>query len=325
MCWMVAKQAGKQVDFKAMDKAQKHNEDGYGVAWYEDGFVKTYKTFNYNQFKGVVAALKGHTLVAHLRYATRGEKSYHNIHPFDVPSGVMFHNGTMFGLGDKDTSDSQELANTISECDYKKIEDIAPLIKPYIDDRINRLVFFEDNGRVTIMNESLGIMDDGIWYSNDYHLKNEGWCRAGVCNTYTKPKQVVVKKDLPKHKVFVYGTLKRGYGNHRLLQGSTYLGKAKTQKRWTMIGKDMGFPYVIEQHDAIGGHIEGEVYLVSDRVLNTLDILEGVPNHYISQDIDVLYMDDFSTDRGVKMYTKTMFEAGYQNKYELITKWEARA
>jgi len=326
MCWMLVKQAGKQVNFKAMDKAQKHNSDGYGVAWYEDGLVKTYKTFNYNQFKGVVSSLEQHTLVAHLRFATRGAKDYNNIHPFDVPSGVMFHNGTMFGLGGSKKSDSQELADTISLCDYKFIEDIAPLIKPYIDDRINRLVFFEDNGSITIMNEYLGITskEDGAWYSNDYHLKDEGWCRAGKCppkkTTYQMPKKVSTHKTLEKkHKVFVYGTLKRGYGNSKLLEGATFLGKARTQERWAMIGKGAAFPYLLEENEK-GFHILGEVYVVSDEELNRLDNLEGYPYHYTKQSITVNYSDDLSSEE-VIVYTKTHIAPNYMAEHTLIGEW----
>ncbi len=324
ICWMLVKQAGKQVNFKNMDKAQEHNDDGYGVSWYEDDRVKTYKSFNYNTFKGVVAALKQHTIVVHLRYATRGLKDYNNIHPFEVPSGVMYHNGTMFGLGDAITSDSQELADTISECDYKYIEDIAPLIKPYIDDKINRLVFFEDNGQITIMNENLGIIDeeDGTWYSNTYHLKDEGWCRPGTKKTKKeeKKKEMLELRDLKRHKVFVYGTLKRGYSNHALLAKATYLGKAKTTLKWTMIGKGMSFPYVIEQHDELGMHVAGEVYVVDDMELAHLNRLEGVPYHYKVNRIKVNYTDTLEEET-VTMYTKTHYTNNYTEKNTLIAEW----
>ena len=317
---MQVKQAGQQVDFKSLDKAQKHNSDGYGVAWYEDSHVKTYKTFNYNTFKGVVAALKQHTIVVHLRYATKGDKTFNNIHPFYVPSGVMFHNGTMYGLGSKEISDSQTLANTISECDYKFIEDIEPLIKPYIDDKINRLVFFEDNGSITIMNKHLGIEDDGVWHSNDYHLKEDGWCRSGC-----KPTQQVDKplKQLgdKKSKVFVYGTLKRGYGNNRLLTNALFLGKAKTTKPWAMIGEGASFPYLLEE-DELGYHVQGEVYAVTPEELATLDTLEGFPYHYRKQQILVNYSDDLS-EEVVTVYTKTQYQADYFMKHKLIENWVA--
>ena len=130
-------------------------------------------------------------------------------------------------------------------CEYDKVADIEPLIRPYIDDKINRLVFFEDTGEITIMNKDLGMMEDGVWYSNDYHKKDTEWCRPGSCkpthykndlwcyakgkdlkelgarlpeSTYyvkksdLKPKEKetmqLVKPRIKTHKVFVYGTLK---------------------------------------------------------------------------------------------------------------------
>ena len=320
----MVKKAGAKIRFDYMDNAQKHNEDGYGVAWYEDGMVKTYKTFNYNTFKGVVAALRQYDIVVHLRNTTKGQTDYNSIHPFEIPSGVMFHNGTIFKFGNTKQSDTAELASLITECDYKYVEDIMPLIQIHVKDKINRLVFFEDNGRITIVNQELGIIEDDTWYSNDYHLKDDGWCR----NSYYSPTVVTKKKDEPKlyanrtHKVFVYGTLKRGYGNHRLLENAIYLGKAKTKDRWNMIGKTLPFPYLIERDDVNGKRVEGEVYLVSSTELQQLDRLEGVPTHYRKEDIDINYVDDLSEDN-VTVYVKTLIDSGYVEKHELIQKWEA--
>jgi gamma-glutamylcyclotransferase (GGCT)/AIG2-like uncharacterized protein YtfP len=85
--------------------------------------------------------------------------------------------------------------------------------------------------------------------------------------------------------VFVYGTLKNGYGNNRLLQGETFIGEAVTiPHEYTMI--DGGFPYVL-----LGGvfHIKGELWAVEheDTILS-LDALEGVRyDHYKRHITDV--------------------------------------
>jgi gamma-glutamylcyclotransferase (GGCT)/AIG2-like uncharacterized protein YtfP len=75
------------------------------------------------------------------------------------------------------------------------------------------------------------------------------------------------------HKVFVYGSLLSGLGNHRLLEGSTLVGNTVTPPEFTML--DLGaFPGVI--HVVEGGTpIMGEVYEVTDETLNRLDRLEG--------------------------------------------------
>lgn len=74
------------------------------------------------------------------------------------------------------------------------------------------------------------------------------------------------------HKVFVYGTLLSGMGNNTILKDSKYLGKATTSSNFRML--DVGwFPGVIE--DPSGIPIHGEVYEVSDTILQRLDRLEG--------------------------------------------------
>ena len=300
---MMVKNSNNKIRFDYMDKAQKHNSDGYGVAWFEDGFVKTYKTFDYNTFKGVVSGLRKFTLVIHLRYATKGDKTYSNIHPFDTPSGVMFHNGTMYGMGDSKRSDSQVLADTLMECDYEDIKNIQPLIKPYINDKINRLVFFEDRGEIVIMNKELGIEEDGDWYSNDYHKKNDGWCRG---QTTVKPATIPIKEveDTKKYDVFVYGTLKKGGHNHdRFLRNAEFIGSCKSITKWSMIGEGKSFPYLLEKNVNRGKHIEGEVYRVTSGYLKRLDALEGVPLHYKRNYIPVKYDD--GSEATVMVYTKT--------------------
>lgn len=319
---MIVKQAGKKVNFEYMDKAQKHNSDGYGVAWHEDDIIKTYKTFNYNQFKGVVSALIGHTIIVHLRNATRGLVEYDAIHPLDTQSGMLFHNGTIQGFGNEITSDTQDFANMLNECDYSRIEDIKPLIQPYINDRINRLVFFEDNGEITILNKELGIEEEGVWYSNDYHLKAEGWCRSSGFKKVVKNPEAAINTNVieKQHKVFVYGTLKRGYANNKHLLGtSVYLGKATTTEKWVMVGAGKLFPYVLTQ-DLVGKNIVGEVYAVTTKVLKTLDILEGSPTHYHKVDIKVNYTDT-KEEEAVTMYIKTHYNAEDIDTTKALTEW----
>lgn len=87
------------------------------------------------------------------------------------------------------------------------------------------------------------------------------------------------------HNVFVYGTLKSGYWNHRCLAGATE-GPIKTRTKhanYDMFGD--GIPYVTE-----GGtkHIVGEMYRVSDDILKgPLDSLEGHPHAYERREVEL--------------------------------------
>ena len=299
MCQIIYKPAGKTCKLDNLDVAQTKNDDGYGVTWYEDGELTTIKTMNYDRFRTICSSLDDVEAVIHLRYATKGITCVSNNHPFDIPSGVLFHNGTISGLGNKDYSDTQELADLITQCDYKYIEDIQPLIEQIVGTTLNRLVFFEDDGNVTIINEELGVWEDGVWYSNKYHHKDvtrstpwkyksrtqqsntSEW--TGKDNKNTDPK----KED--KVRVFVYGTLKRGYTNNRLISNATFIGKAKTVSNWIMIGNHLAFPYVLRRDHENGSQIKGEVYEVDQEGLKKLDLLEGVPSHYTREKVYVQY------------------------------------
>jgi len=76
------------------------------------------------------------------------------------------------------------------------------------------------------------------------------------------------------HRVFVYGTLKRGHGNwhHFLKDDAAFVGHAITVKEFSMIAG--GFPVVLDC-DGNRGQIKGEVYDVDDETLRRLDGLEG--------------------------------------------------
>lgn len=78
--------------------------------------------------------------------------------------------------------------------------------------------------------------------------------------------------------VFVYGTLKQGYGNHRLLKGkSLYMGEAELLD-YGVFPLPYGFPGILPKEGEI---VKGELYSIDEQVLNGLDCLEGFyePNH----------------------------------------------
>lgn len=87
--------------------------------------------------------------------------------------------------------------------------------------------------------------------------------------------------------VFVYGTLKHGYGNWRwCLSGEEYLGPAVTADRFVM--GNVGFPYIFPE-DKVSGLVDdellkpvlGDLFKVSnDTTLEALDRLEGEGSHY---------------------------------------------
>ncbi len=78
------------------------------------------------------------------------------------------------------------------------------------------------------------------------------------------------------NRIFVYGTLMRGYGNNRLIQNGTFVKEGRTLPNFTMVSLG-GFPGLLEQgQDAV----VGEVWDVDDSTLKMCDRLEGHPTWY---------------------------------------------
>lgn len=88
--------------------------------------------------------------------------------------------------------------------------------------------------------------------------------------------------------VFVYGTLKSGYGNHRCLSefGATFVCDARSLRPDYVLTRG-AFPYCLPVEPGDGTRIIGEVYAVSAPCLARLDMLEGYPNHYTRKTIDL--------------------------------------
>jgi gamma-glutamylaminecyclotransferase len=92
------------------------------------------------------------------------------------------------------------------------------------------------------------------------------------------------------HRVFVYGTLKRGHSNHALLETSRFLGEAATLQTYWMITTGV-FPVVLDAVPADFGlpplAIAGEIYHVDDATLAELDRLEREGRSYDRKVTDV--------------------------------------
>ena len=73
-------------------------------------------------------------------------------------------------------------------------------------------------------------------------------------------------------KLFVYGTLKRGFCRHKAIAEQTFLGPARTASRYLMYNVG-SFPGLVHATD--GAEIEGELYEVDDALLAVLDRIEG--------------------------------------------------
>lgn len=86
--------------------------------------------------------------------------------------------------------------------------------------------------------------------------------------------------------VAVYGTLKRGFHNNRLLEeyGAEFMGPVKTVQPYKLVVD--GLPYLLPQ-PGVGFQVKCELFRVNQECLARLDQLESHPNFYRRQEVNV--------------------------------------
>jgi gamma-glutamylaminecyclotransferase len=91
--------------------------------------------------------------------------------------------------------------------------------------------------------------------------------------------------------VFVYGTLKRGFGNHWLVEEMIagghveFVGIGRSEERYPLVCGPYQVPFLLYL-DGFGEHVFGEVYAIDAFALQRFDELEGTTKgHYVRRSI----------------------------------------
>lgn len=85
----------------------------------------------------------------------------------------------------------------------------------------------------------------------------------------------------------MYGTLKRGRGNHALLLGEEFLGRGVTSGKFSIYGDSI--PYLVKEPSDTG--VIGELYRVNEDTLSMLDRLEGHPTWYRREHLPITSLE----------------------------------
>jgi len=123
--------------------------------------------------------------------------------------------------------------------------------------------------------------------------------------------------------VFTYGTLKRGFSNHALLQDlfltgdAVFVGAASTASPLPLVCGPYRVPFLLNLPGSVGCHrVKGELYSVTARGLARLDELEGVSRgHYERLPIEVVVLaaedaaEQVSVDGAVAYYAHRGYAA----------------
>lgn len=102
-----------------------------------------------------------------------------------------------------------------------------------------------------------------------------------------------------KHKVFVYGTLKKGYCNHYILLGKTPQSATAYN---IQLHTGVEYPFAIRGQ----GTVHGEVYEVDDEILRALDQLEQDHDDYYRELTPVLLENRQETQAWIYLSDKAV-------------------
>jgi hypothetical protein len=160
-----------------------NNPEGAGMLFSDNGKLYEFKSYNFDEFKKryktVRASIQG-KIVLHFRIATSGHEKYVNLHPFFVSENLGFvHNGIISGLGDNLRSDTFHFNEMLKRLpnDFLKNEVQRELISSYIGS--SKLLFLNSKGGHDIINEEAGKWENGNWFSNDSHKRNNDFVWFG--------------------------------------------------------------------------------------------------------------------------------------------------
>lgn len=119
------------------------------------------------------------------------------------------------------------------------------------------------------------------------------------------------------HLIFSYGTLKRGFPNHYLMQelmnqnAAVFLGKYFTHKSYPLVCGPYNIPYLINLPGS-GNRVKGELYSVSTQGLARLDELEGTRfGHYERLPIRVVEGECEGNDGNGAVFVAAVEAEGY--------------
>ena len=218
MCIAICKPQGLIIPEEYLTESFEYNPDGAGFMYAEGNELHIEKGFmDYQSFRDAWEPHQDKVAALHFRIRTHGATDEENTHPFRVGSNLGFiHNGIISKVKteeDPSKSDTYHFNQKFLQQFYKRDsrfiykDHFKDLIKEYIG--WSKLVFLNNKGHYTIVNEQQGSWDEGVWYSNNsykpvqYARRRKG---ENACATQQSFLPAEVPKTSSKPRTFSVGT-----------------------------------------------------------------------------------------------------------------------
>ena len=252
MCIIIINAEKKQVSNEMLLKSSVLNPDGLGITW-----LDTFET-EYSLSSDWEILCVARPYIAHFRLATVGAISLENNHPFQIgdTGKMLYQNGTVYNLGDEGMTDTEHMAMILAGTESVYWPDVLEMT----------------DCRWVIVHPD----------TKEYELFNEDMFVEHGKQLYSKPN--VIDQQL----VAVYGTLKKGFGNHHVMGTSKFVSKGMTYNAYPMVAH--GIPFVYSEK-GVGSCVKVELYLVDKLGIGPIDRLEGHPHNYCRKKTPILLED----------------------------------
>jgi len=175
MCIAIYKPKGVDLPLSIFANCWQIHPDGAGFMYPKQGKVTVFKeAHDFQKFKPkLLAHLEGparkQNVVIHFRTATAGQINFANTHPFQVNEQLAFvHNGSMpfeNECSDVDSDTKVFCEKYLQHPDFKLTTQSLRTIEKYINP--SKMIFMDGDGRVSILNEHLGVWEHDCWFSNE--------------------------------------------------------------------------------------------------------------------------------------------------------------
>ncbi len=179
MCLIVHAPANVPVPMELIEDTYHSNSDGFGLMWYAEGRVQTFKAADIKpqEILEVVSRVQHCERILHFRMATHGAIDDTNTHPFKVVDGMfMMHNGILpFPAGRRTRMSDTAIFNAtvvrplVEAGGFDALDNagVMELLDKVLGNS-NRLAFMDDTGKVRIFGRELGVEWRDLWCSNTY-------------------------------------------------------------------------------------------------------------------------------------------------------------
>jgi glutamine amidotransferase len=293
MCIIISNEAGKIIPKDHLVQSFEHNDDGAGFAWAENDELHIEKGFmTFADFWNAYEPHQGKASVVHFRITTHGDTDVANTHPFLVGKNLAFaHNGIINAIQRPDITKSdtywfnQKILVPIYKRDSRFIfkEPFKELIKEYIG--YSKLVFLNNKGHSTIINEDKGVWDNGIWYSNtSYKPRVVHTSHAQQIKPHTEPTVFTVGSRV--NVVYDYNKQLNGAGTLEYFTGGQMVGVKMDGAEYTrLVHLSFVFPVVIDNPFKVDDWVVRTDGLMKDKIGEVKGLVgDSVIIHWLNDD-----------------------------------------